>query len=89
MKVCYRSCRLSGPGNQHMKFYMFSQAGSADNVIMVGSNNMTYYAANTHWNDMFTVIGRPAMFESYSTVFRQLAEDKKVPSPTWCSATAT
>jgi hypothetical protein len=81
MKVCYRACRLGGPGNQHMKIYMFSQAGSADNVIMVGSNNMTYYAANTHWNDMFTVSGRPAMFASYSTVYRQLAEDKKVAQP--------
>ena len=81
LKVCYRSCRLSGPGNQHMKIYMFSKAGSAENVIMVGSNNMTYYAARTHWNDMFTVQGRAGMFESYSTVFRQLAEDKKVAQP--------
>jgi phosphatidylserine/phosphatidylglycerophosphate/cardiolipin synthase-like enzyme len=81
MKVCYRSCRLSGPGNQHIKIYMFSQAGAADNVIMVGSNTMTYYAANTHWNDMFTVFGSPAMFESYSLVFRQLAEDTKVAQP--------
>ena len=81
LKVCYRSCRLGGPGNQHMKIYMFSKAGNADNVIMVGSNNMTYYAARTHWNDMFTVQGRPAMFTSYSTVFRQLAEDKKVAQP--------
>jgi phosphatidylserine/phosphatidylglycerophosphate/cardiolipin synthase-like enzyme len=81
LKVCYRSCRLRGPGNQHMKIYMFSQAGKADNVIMVGSNNMTYYAARTHWNDTFTVQGRPAMFASYSTVFRQLAEDKSVAQP--------
>lgn len=81
MKVCYRSCRLSGPGNQHMKFYMFSQAGQSSNVIMVGSNNMTHYAANTHWNDMFTVENKPAMFTAYSTIFRQLAEDKPVAEP--------
>ena len=81
IKVCYRSCRLRGPGNQHMKIYMFSRAGSAENVIMVGSNNMTYYAADTHWNDTFTVRGKAAMFTTYSTIFRQLAEDKPVAQP--------
>ncbi len=81
MKVCYRSCRLSEPGNQHMKIYMFSQTGRASNVIMVGSNNMTHYAARTHWNDMFTVTERPAMFAAYSTIYRQLAEDRPAAEP--------
>lgn len=81
IKVCYQSCRLRGPGNQHMKIYMFSKAGTRSNVIMVGSNNMTYYAARTHWNDMFTVQGGPGMFETYSLVIRQLAKDKPVKQP--------
>jgi phosphatidylserine/phosphatidylglycerophosphate/cardiolipin synthase-like enzyme len=81
LKVCYRACRVGGPGNQHMKIYMFSQTGNTSNVIMVGSNNMTYYAARTHWNDMFTVQGHADMFANYSTVYRQLAEDKKVAQP--------
>lgn len=81
LKVCYRSCRLGGPGNQHMKIYMFSQAGNATNLIMVGSNNMTHYAAYTHWNDMFTVQGQADMFAAYSAVYRQLAEDRKVAQP--------
>jgi phosphatidylserine/phosphatidylglycerophosphate/cardiolipin synthase-like enzyme len=76
MKICYQACRMKGPGNQHMKIYMFSRTGSASNVIMVGSNNMTSYAANTHWNDMFTVHGSQRMFDDYSTIIRELAEDR-------------
>ncbi len=81
LKVCYRACRLAGPGNQHMKIYMFSKAGSASNVIMVGSNNMTYYAARTHWNDTITVKGSATMWADYGVVFRQLAEDVPVAKP--------
>ena len=81
LKVCYQACRLRGPGNQHMKIYMFSQTGQAKNVIMVGSNNMTHYAADTHWNDMFTLYGGSKMFADYSSIMRQLAEDTPVAHP--------
>ncbi len=77
VKVCYQSCRL-GAGNQHMKFYLFSQAGAAKNVVMVGSTNLAGYAAGVHFNDLFTQTGRGGMFEGYSKVFRQLAEDRRV-----------
>jgi phosphatidylserine/phosphatidylglycerophosphate/cardiolipin synthase-like enzyme len=80
IKVCYRSCRY-GAGNQHDKIYMFSRAGRARNVIMFGSNNLATYAANVHWNDLFTLVEKPGFFAAYSEIMRQLAEDRRVAQP--------
>ena len=77
VKICLSACR-GGAGNQHMKFFAFSQAGSASNVIMTGSVNLTEYAASTHWNDMYTVVEKPAMFKAYGEMLRELAEDRRV-----------
>ena len=77
VKICKASCR-GGAGNQHMKFFTFSQAGRASNVLMTGSVNLTEFAASTHWNDMYTLVGKPRMYNSYARVFRELAEDKRV-----------
>lgn len=76
LKVCYQACRMYGAGNQHMKIFMFSQAGDARRVIMVGSNNMTYYAARTHWNDMFTLYAGRQMWDDYSRIIAELAADR-------------
>jgi hypothetical protein len=80
VKVCYQSCR-NGAGNQHMKFYLFSRTGTSRNVIMVGSANLTGFAARVHWNDLFTVRGGTKMFDYYSGIFRELAEDRRVRQP--------
>lgn len=77
VKICENACR-GGFGNQHMKFFLFSQAGLAENVLMTGSVNLTEYAASTHWNDMFTVVGQQDVFDDYSSMFRELAEDQPV-----------
>jgi phosphatidylserine/phosphatidylglycerophosphate/cardiolipin synthase-like enzyme len=76
MKVCYQACRLYGAGNQHMKIFMFSRSGNAQRVIMLGSNNMTHYAARTHWNDMFTLYAGRQMWKDYSRIIAELAEDR-------------
>lgn len=76
MKVCYQACRLYGAGNQHMKIFMFSRSGDARRVIMLGSNNMTYYAARTHWNDMFTLYAGRQMWKDYSRIMAELAADR-------------
>jgi len=76
MKVCYQACRMYGAGNQHMKIFMFSRSGDARRVIMVGSNNMTYYAARTHWNDMFTLYAGQKMWDDYSRIIAELAQDR-------------
>lgn len=77
LKVCFQSCR-KGAGNQHMKFYLFSETGEAKNVVMVGSTNISRYAARTHFNDLFTQSNRSGMFHDYSIIHRQLAEDRRV-----------
>ena len=76
MKVCYQACRMYGAGNQHMKIFMFSHSGNARRVIMLGSNNMTYYAARTHWNDMFTLTAGKRMWAAYSRIIDELAQDR-------------
>ena len=82
VKICSGACRLNRPlGNQHMKFFLFSQTGSARDVVMVGSTNLTGYAARTHWNDLFTMNNRPVSYQAYSTVFRELAMDVPVVEP--------
>ena len=72
-----------------MKFFMFSQAGQARNVMMVGSTNITGYAAHTHWNDLFTMNDRPACSTAYSTIHRSSPRTRRCPSRTWCSSTGT
>jgi len=84
VKICVAACRMGGEyGNQHMKFYLFSQSGLASNVVMFGSTNLTYFAARVHWNDLFTVSGKPQMFKDYSKIFAQLVADKRVEHPYW------
>ena len=82
VKICYQSCR-KGAGNMHMKFFLFSEAGQAENVVMVGSTNTTRWAANVHFNDLFTQSNRAGMFRDYSKIHAQLARDTRVKSPYW------
>ncbi len=72
---CHLSCRGTG-GNMHDKIFTFSKAGSAENVTMVGSNNMTSYNATQQWSDVYTVANDPAMYFTYSGVFDQLKRDR-------------
>ena len=82
VKICGGACRLNRPlGNQHMKFFLFSQTGTARDVVMVGSTNLTGYAARTHWNDLFTMNNRPISYQAYSNIFRELALDVPVVEP--------
>lgn len=74
---CHLSCRGTG-GNMHDKIFTFSKAGSAENVTMVGSNNMTSYNATRQWSDVYTVANDPAMYFTYSGVFDQLKRDRAI-----------
>ncbi|MEZ5160175.1 MAG: phospholipase D-like domain-containing protein [Marmoricola sp.] len=70
-KLCAHSCRGT-TGIAHTKFYLFSQAGAATNVVMYGSANLTDLAATNQWNDIFTVVGNPEM---YSFIGQHLQPD--------------
>ena len=80
LTICQGSCR-GGAGNQHAKFYLFSKTGTARNVVMVGSANLTGYGARTQWNDMFTIKGNADLRQLYVKVFEQLVRDQRVADP--------
>ncbi len=71
VKFCQHACR-STKGDMHDKFFLFSAAGSADFVTMVGSNNMTGFNAYDQWNDVYTIADDPAMYFAYAGMFDQL-----------------
>ena len=76
-KVCQGACRLgSERSNQHAKFYLFSATGNGKPVVMFGSNNLMSFAANVHWNDLYTVVGNQKMFDDFSRIFGQMAQDR-------------
>ncbi len=76
-KVCKGACRLgSDRSNQHSKFYLFSTSGNGKPVVMFGSNNLMSFAANVHWNDLYTVVGNQEMFDDFSKIFGQMAQDR-------------
>jgi hypothetical protein len=78
--LCHKSCRGTG-GNMHDKVFLFSQAGQASNVVMVGSNNMTRHNAVDQWSDIYTVVGDPALYFTYSGVFEQMKFDRPMTTP--------
>jgi hypothetical protein len=81
VKVCHSSCRLGDRGNQHMKIYLFSSTDGQPHVVMLGSANLTGYAAGVHWNDLVTFTGSEQLYDDYSRVFAELAADRLVESP--------
>ncbi|NHC22332.1 hypothetical protein G6553_03970 [Nocardioides sp. IC4_145] len=77
LRKCVSACR--GPGGiAHSKFFLFSQAGKARWVVMNGSFNATDLAAHGQWNDMYTVVGRKAVYQEMRVVFNQMWRDKNV-----------
>lgn len=74
-RFCEKSCR-GEKGNMHQKVFLFSKAGSAENVVMVGSNNMTRNNAVNQWSDIYTVVGDPALYWTYAGVFDQMRQDR-------------
>ncbi len=79
-RSCAGSCR-GGKGQMHDKIFLFSKAGAAENVVMVGSNNMTRNNAVNQWSDIYTVVGNPVLYFTYSGAFEQMKYDRPLGSP--------
>jgi hypothetical protein len=77
--VCHRSCR-GRRGNLHSKFFLFTRAGDASNVVMLGSGNLTNFGVSHQWNDLLTVTNR-AMLNLYTQIFQEMAKDQAMPAP--------
>lgn len=80
IRACIASCRGT-KGIAHVKFYTFSQAGKAEDVVMVGSANMTEVAAGNQWNDMYTLANKPRLYDWFQKVFTQAARDHRAHPP--------
>jgi phosphatidylserine/phosphatidylglycerophosphate/cardiolipin synthase-like enzyme len=76
LRQCGGACR--GPhGIAHTKFFLFSKAGKAKDVVIYGSNNATELAAEIQWNDVYTRVNKPDEYAEFETVFKEMAKDKK------------
>jgi hypothetical protein len=76
---CQKACR-SGASAMHSKFFVFSQTGQSRNVIMVSSSNLNGGGANFGWNDMLTLVDRPAAFAKYRAIHRSMTEEERAPT---------
>jgi hypothetical protein len=77
---CEKSCR-GDRGQMHQKVFLFSDAGQAENIVMVGSNNVTRNNAENQWSDMYTVVGDAALYFTYAGVFDQMKTDRPRSKP--------
>jgi phosphatidylserine/phosphatidylglycerophosphate/cardiolipin synthase-like enzyme len=78
--ACASACRAPG-GIAHTKFYLFSHAGTAHDVVMYGSANLTDLAAGFQWNDLFTLRDRPALYTWMLKIFQEMALDAPQSQP--------
>jgi hypothetical protein len=77
---CDRSCR-GDRGQMHQKTFLFSRVGSAERVVMVGSNNMTRNNVINQWSDIYTVVDDPALYWTFDGMFEQLRADRPLARP--------
>jgi phosphatidylserine/phosphatidylglycerophosphate/cardiolipin synthase-like enzyme len=74
VKVCRLSCR-GGRGNQHAKFVTVSSGSAGDDLVMVGSLNLTNYSSQRQWNDLYVASDRGAHAQLVD-VFERMADDR-------------
>ncbi|NYE38116.1 phosphatidylserine/phosphatidylglycerophosphate/cardiolipin synthase-like enzyme [Nocardioides cavernae] len=77
---CKQSCRGAANelNNLHSKFYLFSQAGRTEDVIAVGSANMTRNADIHQWNDLYFTSGDHGLFREFVSLFNDMKKDYSV-----------
>jgi phosphatidylserine/phosphatidylglycerophosphate/cardiolipin synthase-like enzyme len=74
---CKASCRSAANAynNLHSKFYLFSEAGKSEDVIAVGSANMTLNADIHQWNDLYFMSGEHEIFRQFVDLFNDMKVD--------------
>lgn len=80
LRKCVSACRAQR-GIAHTKFYLFSKAGRARNVVMYGSANATDLAAGAQWNDLYTIRRDATIYGQFDGVFKEMTKDNNVPQP--------
>lgn len=80
LRKCKASCRgTSGFG--HSKFFLFSQSGRAQRVVINTSANATDLSATAQWNDAYTLVGNQEIYDAFVTVFDEMFADRPVDQP--------
>jgi phosphatidylserine/phosphatidylglycerophosphate/cardiolipin synthase-like enzyme len=80
IKFCVQGCR-GRAANMHAKFYTFSRSGTAKDVVILGSFNLTQSQISQAWNDSYTVVDNKHIFKAYKDVFAQMKLDKRIRHP--------
>ena len=80
LRICRASCR-GRRGNLHVKFYLFSHTGTAHDVTMVGSANLTNTGVHGQFNDIYTVRNNPPVQGTFVNVFNQMKQDRATAHP--------
>ena len=76
---CSNGCL--GTSVLHSKFYLFSHAGKARDVVITGSSNMTSNAVGVQWNDLFTVRNYPKLYDQFRRHFGLMVPDRRANGP--------
>ena len=87
VRRCEQGCMSSKPSVMHAKIYLFSSAGSARLVSMVGSANLTSSSSASSWNNINTVVGNSTVYASLGKYFTDMLRD--VDDPTYYRTTTS
>ena len=85
---CTNSCYRSGTsGVHHSKLHLFSQVGTATNVVSTSSGNLDDYMAQRRYNDEYTVVDDTQGYRAAVTYFDGMLRDAdgKAAAPTTTS----
>jgi phosphatidylserine/phosphatidylglycerophosphate/cardiolipin synthase-like enzyme len=80
---CKEGCRTTADQyrNLHMKLYTFTSAGKSDDVVVVGSHNMTRNALYHQWNDAYFMSGDKELFSQFVATFKDMKKDYNTKQP--------
>lgn len=73
---CHGSCMSKKESMMHAKLYMFSTAGSAHLVSMVGSSNIASSATTGSWNNLATVTDNNTLYNANLRYFNDMLLNK-------------
>lgn len=68
-----------GTKGQHNKFYLFSETGGEDKVVVQSSANFTNVNSKTYWNNALTLTGNHKLYDGYNAYFEDLAAEVQDP----------
>jgi len=80
---CKSGCRtlVDQYRNLHSKFYTFTKAGKSEDVLVVGSVNLTLNAARHQWNDAYFMSGNEPLFKQFVSTFKDMKKDYSTTQP--------